>query len=41
MKIELFGTLDELTHPNVILATNSSSFKSSEMILKVKNRSRG
>ena len=40
LKIPLFGTLDEITRPDCILATNSSSYKSSEMIGKVTNRYR-
>ena len=35
LKTELFGELDRLAAPETILATNSSSFKSSEMIGKV------
>lgn len=37
LKIPLFGELDSITRPDCILATNSSSYKSSEMIEKVKN----
>lgn len=40
LKIELFGELDALCDSSVILATNSSSFKSSEMISKVSNPQR-
>ncbi len=35
LKTELFGELDRLAAPGAILATNSSSYKSSEMIGKV------
>jgi 3-hydroxyacyl-CoA dehydrogenase len=40
LKIELFGQLDRLTPPDCILATNSSSYKSSEMIQHVTLRYR-
>ena len=35
LKTEIFGELDRLASPGAILTTNSSSFKSSEMIGKV------
>ncbi len=35
LKTELFGELDRLAAPGAILATNSSSYKSSEVIAKV------
>ncbi len=35
LKTELFGELDRLAAPGAVLATNSSSYKSSEMIGKV------
>lgn len=41
LKINLFEELDRLTEPNTILATNSSSFKSSEMIGRVARPERG
>jgi 3-hydroxyacyl-CoA dehydrogenase len=37
IKIPLFEELDKVTKPDCILASNSSSYKSSEMIVKVKN----
>lgn len=40
LKIELFGHLDQLAPPDCILATNSSSYKSSEMIQQVTRRYR-
>jgi 3-hydroxyacyl-CoA dehydrogenase len=40
LKIELFGQLDRLTPPDCILATNSSSYKSSEMIQHVTRKYR-
>lgn len=40
LKIDLFGELDKLTKPDCILATNSSSYKSSEMIDKVQRKYR-
>lgn len=40
LKIPLFGELDRITKPDCILATNSSSYKSSEMIEQVTNRYR-
>lgn len=40
LKVPLFGTLDTITKPDCILATNSSSYKSSEMIEKVTNKYR-
>lgn len=40
IKIPLFGELDSLTKPDCILATNSSSYKSSEMIEKVTRKYR-
>lgn len=40
LKIPLFETLDAITQPDCILATNSSSYKSSEMIEKVTRKYR-
>lgn len=40
LKIPFFGLLDSITQPDCILATNSSSYKSSEMIEKVTRRYR-
>jgi len=40
IKIPLFGELDKITLPDCILATNSSSYKSSEMIEKVEKKYR-
>ena len=39
-KIELLGALDQVLPSDVIIATNSSSFKASEIAEKVKNRDR-
>ena len=36
LKIPIMGTLDQITRPDCIIATNSSSYKSSEMIERVK-----
>lgn len=36
LKIPIMGTLDKITQPDCIIATNSSSYKSSEMIERVK-----
>lgn len=41
IKIDLFGKLDALVDEDTILASNSSSFRSSEMVGKVKHRHRG
>lgn len=38
LKIEIFGQLDKLTYPTCILATNSSSIKSSQIIGNVKHK---
>ena len=35
LKIELFRRLDPITRPDCVLATNSSSYRSSDMIEKV------
>ncbi|TVY32773.1 3-hydroxyacyl-CoA dehydrogenase-like protein [Lachnellula subtilissima] len=40
IKIPLFGELDKITQPNCILATNSSSYRSSEMIELVEKKYR-
>ena len=42
VKIDIMGELDQLVQPDCIIATNSSSFKSSRMLEKVdpKNRHR-
>lgn len=40
LKTEVFAELDRLSSPDTILTTNSSSFKSSEMISKVKRPER-
>ncbi|EAW12128.1 3-hydroxyacyl-CoA dehydrogenase family protein [Aspergillus clavatus NRRL 1] len=40
LKIELFGQLDQLAPADCILATNSSSYKSREMLEKVARRAR-
>lgn len=40
LKIQLFGLLNSITQPDCILATNSSSYKSREMIEKVTRRYR-
>jgi len=39
-KVDLLGVLDQVLPPDVIIATNSSSFKASELADKVKNRDR-
>ncbi|CAI3925059.1 3-hydroxyacyl-CoA dehydrogenase (FadB) (PDB:5ZQZ) [Commensalibacter communis] len=39
-KVDLLGQLDQMIPPDAILATNSSSFPSSQLIGKVKNTSR-
>ncbi|KAL9082521.1 MAG: hypothetical protein Q9165_008870 [Trypethelium subeluteriae] len=41
MKIDVMGELDRLVSPHCIIASNSSSFKSSKMLEKVKPESRG
>jgi 3-hydroxybutyryl-CoA dehydrogenase len=38
LKIEIFGTLDKLTDPACVLATNSSSIKSSQIIENVEHK---
>ncbi|MCX5616090.1 3-hydroxyacyl-CoA dehydrogenase family protein [Bombella sp. TMW 2.2559] len=40
LKTDIFGQLDQLTAEDVILATNSSSFPSSQIVGKVKHRNR-
>lgn len=40
LKIDLLGDLDSVVAPDVIIATNSSSYTSTEMIEKVKHRHR-
>lgn len=40
LKIDLLGELDDAVPPNVIIATNSSSYMSSELVEKVKSRDR-
>ncbi|SJX66682.1 uncharacterized protein SRS1_21013 [Sporisorium reilianum f. sp. reilianum] len=40
LKIDLLGDLDSVVPPNVIIATNSSSYTSTEMIEKVQHRDR-
>lgn len=41
LKIELLGELDRLADADAIIASNSSSFRSSEMVTKVSNKARG
>lgn len=41
LKIDVFGQLDDIADSDAILATNSSSYKSSEMIAKVSRKERG
>jgi 3-hydroxybutyryl-CoA dehydrogenase len=40
LKIPLFGTLDVITQPDCILATNSSSYRSGDMVEKVTRKYR-
>lgn len=40
LKTEVWGQLDELADSDAVLATNSSSYRSSEMAEKVKGRHR-
>lgn len=40
LKIEVFGQLDKLADTDAILATNSSSYRSGEMVEKVAGRHR-
>lgn len=38
MKIQIFGELDKITRPDCILASNSSSFRTSLMVEKVEHK---